>query len=62
MNASAIIRGQFARLGSYGSTLLDNLADGVLSLSPDYRIEVLNATGAAILGRPTEDVIGLTLA
>lgn len=49
-------------LDSYYATLLDSLADGVLSISPDRRIEVLNATGAAILGHAAEAIVGRSLA
>ncbi len=45
----------------YYGTLLDSMADGVLSVSPDHRIEVLNRTGAAILGCDPGNVVGSTL-
>ena len=46
----------------YYDTLLDSLADGVLSISPDRTIEVLNATGAAILGCSAASAVGCSLA
>ncbi|MDO9413878.1 MAG: HlyD family efflux transporter periplasmic adaptor subunit [Pseudolabrys sp.] len=49
------------RVGAYYDTLLDSLADGVLSIAPDHRIEVLNATGAALLGLTSKSVVGQTL-
>ena len=51
-----------AALTAYYDTLLDSLVDGVLSISPDRRIEVLNATGAAILGCRADTVVGRSLA
>ena len=41
--------------------LLDNMADGVLSIGPDQQIEVLNPVGSAILGVAAEAVVGQTL-
>ena len=41
--------------------LLDNMADGVLSIGPDQQIEVLNPVGSAILGVAAEAVVGRTL-
>lgn len=49
------------RLDVYHETLLDSLADGVLSISPDRCIEVLNATGAEILGCSVQSILGSTL-
>ncbi|WP_375455517.1 HlyD family efflux transporter periplasmic adaptor subunit [uncultured Methylobacterium sp.] len=49
------------RLDAYHETLLDSLADGVLSISPDRCIEVLNATGAEILGCSVQSILGSTL-
>ena len=44
------------------NTLLDSLADGVLTIAPDHRIDVLNQTGASLLGLDPHAVVGRSLA
>ena len=59
--SEAGLRAANEQLGLDYRGLLDNMADGVLSIGPDQQIEVLNPVGSFILGVEAENVVGRTL-
>ena len=59
--SEAGLRAANEQLGLDYGGLLDNMADGVLSIGPDQQIEVLNPVGCAILGVAAKEVVGRTL-
>ncbi len=60
-NSEAELRAAHERLGLDYRGVLDNMADGVLSVDDDGRIEMANPMAAVILGVPREALVGSRL-